>query len=395
MADTPITVRRKCPVCGGGRGELLHALDFPEAGFDVLPKHYDIVCCGACSFVYNDYEEPDSVFAKHYAESRKYSDPALFGGGGLSPEERQMWERNYRSVASHVRPDMKVLEIGCGKGGFLTTLRRHGFRDLAGLEQSAECLSILRADGIETFDAWPQDRTFDLVVAFSVFEHLPDPRRMMREIAGHLNENGLFVVTVPDADSYRKYDAVPFYYFDREHINHFTVHSLKQLCSLHSFSPLSVRVVRNKTIGPMKFHYDIAGVFQLKKGDLTKPVKDYVASCGRKKFVVPPEIFSSDHVFLWGIGALAESLLCAGHFEAVKNLHLLDADLSKQGKTVCGLVIEAPEVLSEFNGENSSVIVTSVLYESKIIELLKSMGFAGKYFTVRQEPGTASRKRTV
>ena len=135
----------------------------------------------------------------------------------------------------------------------------------------------------------------------------------------------------------------------------------------------------------MKFHYDIAGVFQLKKKQLTESMRAYVKSCGRKKIHISTEIFAADHVFLWGIGAFDENLLFAGYFNHARNLHLLDIDKTKQGQQIFGRTIEAPDALLKYNDGSSAVVVTSVLYQKKIIETLQKMGFKGKFYTVYQE----------
>ena len=135
----------------------------------------------------------------------------------------------------------------------------------------------------------------------------------------------------------------------------------------------------------MIFHYDIAGIFQLKKAEMTEAVRNYITSCSQKKIHISAEIFSSEHVFLWGIGAFAENLLYAGYFKSVKDLHLLDVDQSKQGKLILDRRIEAPDTLSNYNDDSSAVVITSVLYQKKIIETLQKMGFKGKFYTVYQE----------
>ena len=388
MSDSTVKFHRICPLCGSKTGSLLHSLDFAAQDHNVLPKHYDIVCCNSCSFIFNDYGEPETVFSQHYAESGKYAAPELFGGGGLSPEENQMWVSYYKTISPFIgNPEMKILEIGCGKGGFMKYLKNHGHYDLYGLEQSVECVQHLRKEKFQMFDDWRQigNQKFDLIVANAVFEHLPDPRKMMEHIANALSDDGLLFVAVPDSSSYLKYCAAPFYYFDREHINHFTSSTLQLLCALHSFSPILTQIIQNKSIGPMKFHYDIAGVFQLKKKQLTESMRAYIESCGRKKIHVPPEIFASEHVFLWGIGAFAENLLFAGYFNDAKDLHLLDVDISKRGKKIFGKTVESPESLLDFDPEKTAVVITSVLYKDKIIESLQSMGFRGRYYTVYQD----------
>ena len=135
----------------------------------------------------------------------------------------------------------------------------------------------------------------------------------------------------------------------------------------------------------MKYYYAVSGIFQLKKTEMTGAVRKYITSCSQKKIHIPAEIFSSEHEFLWGIGAFAENLLYAGYFKSAKDLHLLDVDQSKQGKLIFDRKIEAPDALLNYNDGSSAVVITSVLYQKKIIESLQKMGFKGKFYTVYQE----------
>ena len=212
MSDSTIKLHRICPLCGSNTGSLLHSLDFAVQDHSFLPRHYDIVCCNSCSFIYNDYFEPDSVFGKHYAESGKYAAPELFGGGGLSREEIRMWDLYYKIILLYIRnAQMKILEIGCGKGGFMKYLKDHGHYDLYGLEQSVECVRYLRKENFQMFDDWQQigNQKFDLIVVNAVFEHLPNPREMMGRIANVLSDDGFLFISVPDSSSYLKYCAAP------------------------------------------------------------------------------------------------------------------------------------------------------------------------------------------
>ena len=118
---------------------------------------------------------------------------------------------------------------------------------------------------------------------------------------------------------------------------------------------------------------------------MTESVRYYITSCSKKKIYISAEIFTAEHVFLWGIGAFAENLLYAGYFKSAKDLHLLDVDQSKQGKLIFDRKIEAPDALLNYNDGSSSVVITSVLYQKKIIESLQKMGFKGKFYTVYQE----------
>ncbi|MBE6389121.1 MAG: class I SAM-dependent methyltransferase [Lentisphaerae bacterium] len=367
---------RKCPVCFNHHAFLLAEMNY--CGNNGLPLHYDIVRCQTCSMIYNNFSEPESVFNAYYQQCGKYADENQVGGGGLSAEESLVWESYVKLLQPFLSPENSILEVGCGKGGLLKVLDQHGFHDLWAVEPSVSCVKNLCSGGINAFPDWEQlaGKKFDLIIAHAVLEHLPDPRQMMELFVSHLADGGLLMLGVPDADSYYRYTNAPFYYFDREHINHFTVSTLKKLCSIFSFVPQILQVSENPCIGPVKFHRDIIGVF--KRESALSSVDEYIRKCSEKKVSVPPEIFNYDQVFLWGIGAYAENLLLSGVFDRCKDLYLLDKNPAKQMEVIGGKKVYPPEYLLDFNSKNTVVVITSVLYQDMIADELAVMGFVGK-----------------
>lgn len=373
---------RKCPVCSGESAELLVPMDY--CGDNGLPLHYDIVCCNSCSMVYNDFAATQADFDAYYRQCGKYSDADQLGGGGLSPEEAAVWERYRELLESYLHPDMAILEIGCGKGGFLQTLKKYGFHNLWAVEPSAGCVEQLNRNGIRAFPDWEnlRERKFDIIISNAVLEHLVEPRKMMELFQRQLTADGILMLGVPDAGSYCRYTGAPFYYFDREHINHFTVDSLKLLCAMYSFEPQCLHIAENPTVGMMKFHYDIVGIFKKQFSASSSAIRRYVAECSTEKNVVPEELFRYRQVFLWGIGAYAENLLRSGFFDRCENIHLLDKNSAKQAEIIAGKKVHPPEYLLNFPSSESVVLITSVLYQNMIIAELKAMGFSGKYLTL-------------
>jgi len=96
--------------------------------------------------------------------------------------------------------DRRVLDFGCGAGGFLFKARA-----VASLVTGVEAERRVR-------DHWQgqvplygrldelNGKTYDLVTAFHVVEHLSDPRSMLRDLGKHLGESGRMVIEVPNSD---------------------------------------------------------------------------------------------------------------------------------------------------------------------------------------------------
>jgi ubiquinone/menaquinone biosynthesis C-methylase UbiE len=103
----------------------------------------------------------------------------------------------------------RALEVGYGAGGLLLTLFR-GVDELHGVDMDAEPTSVermLRARHCEATlvrgsvcDLVYPDSHFDLVVCFSVFEHLADHRRALDEIHRVLAPTGLFLLGMPSVN---------------------------------------------------------------------------------------------------------------------------------------------------------------------------------------------------
>ncbi len=99
-------------------------------------------------------------------------------------------------------PDSALLDIGCGYGHLLK--RFAGRYRLAGVDVSAHAADVVRSRipgaVVVTADVQrplPFDRSFDVVLAINVVEHLRDPAAGVGSIYGALVPGGLCVVHLP------------------------------------------------------------------------------------------------------------------------------------------------------------------------------------------------------
>lgn len=98
----------------------------------------------------------------------------------LKPKHLKQFDREFANL-TEARPDMAVLEIGCGAGLFLRYLEARGYRDIVGVDSDtglAEALANLRVakvhldDVRRVLDGMLAGRRFDRIVLFDVAEHL-------------------------------------------------------------------------------------------------------------------------------------------------------------------------------------------------------------------------------
>lgn len=99
----------------------------------------------------------------------------------------------------------KVLDVGASGGDFLADLAAKGFQNLAAVDISDFCtknlgpLAEFRAVDVSREPLPYPDASFDAVTALSIFEHLENPFQACREVHRVLKENGIFILSVPNA----------------------------------------------------------------------------------------------------------------------------------------------------------------------------------------------------
>lgn len=102
-------------------------------------------------------------------------------------EEGEAHERVMRGIYGHaasVLPRGRVLDVGCGAGGFVRFLRARGWE--------AEGIDIDR-----DFLRAPLAGPYDALTALYVLEHVTDPRRFVEKARALLRPGGMLYVRVP------------------------------------------------------------------------------------------------------------------------------------------------------------------------------------------------------
>ncbi|HZA37564.1 MAG TPA: class I SAM-dependent methyltransferase [Candidatus Baltobacteraceae bacterium] len=122
-----------------------------------------------------------------------------------SPAGKLRWARRVKMLSGHLKPEMTVLELGCGTGYFTRELARSG-ADIVAIDVSPELLEIARTNcsapnvRFEIQNAYAltySNATFDSVVGSSVLHHL-EIEEAVREIYRVLKPGGTIHFTEPN-----------------------------------------------------------------------------------------------------------------------------------------------------------------------------------------------------
>lgn len=124
---------------------------------------------------------------------------------GISPRDKARALLARRRILKAFPPWLgqgRLLDVGCASGKFLRQMREVGW-SVAGIELDAEAAALARAVTPRIVVGDPATVTLpaasvDLVTAFHVLEHLPDPLGTLRNMLGWLAPGGLVIVEVPN-----------------------------------------------------------------------------------------------------------------------------------------------------------------------------------------------------
>ena len=163
---------------------------------------------------------------------------------GEIPRHLGNLDANLRFIVSTgvLQPDVEVLEIGSGTGALLNELRQRGYR-----AQGVELRQEFIAQAHEWYGALPltqvtgtalpfADASFDVVMSFDVFEHIPDSDAHLREVRRVLRPGGAYLMQTPNKWMNTIFETIRWRSFTRWRADH---------CSLHSLSGLVTRLERN------------------------------------------------------------------------------------------------------------------------------------------------------
>jgi len=267
----------------------------------------------------------------------------------------------------------KVLEVGCGDGFFLHSMKSVGV-DCYGIEPSrvqrelACSLGLVVEQGILSGGRRLADAPFDAFVTRQVFEHVEDMRDFLLTIRSNLRNGAVGLVEVPNlsklANEARFFDFIP------EHINYFTENTLSLSLELAGYEVVEISPVQDGESLRALVRWSSLPEYDLlamRAESLRNDIAKFLASAklqGRK-------------VAIWGAGGKGLSMMAIAGLN--QDLLLVDGDPGKVGlyTPVSHLRVSPPSELAAQGIE--AVIIMAPAYEKEIAQMLRSeLAFSGR-----------------
>jgi|GEM_PF-4561396 len=183
------SLEKLCPICDGTRwSKSLH--------------FKNLLICDTCDLYFDPAADklPSDYYEAHSDYNGKISSRQKM-------EERQRnIEQRFSLIKSYLKRGMKILDVGCNDGMFLSSLIKKGFKKVTGIEASEKSAVHLKNSGFTILQGTVENiglpkGHFDCITMFHVLEHLQNPKEGLIYIRDALKNNGLVVVEVPNIKS--------------------------------------------------------------------------------------------------------------------------------------------------------------------------------------------------
>ena len=350
-----------CRVCGGDLEVLLCYSNMPKAAqnfpsLEDLPTErgtdLEVCQCEKCELVQLSNDP-----VPYYRE--------VIRASAFSEEMKQFRISQFRDfVNKYSLQNKKVLEIGCGKGEFLSLMMDAG-TEAYGIEYSRSSVKHCNDIGLDVSRYYIYDKNislygnpFDCFFILNFFEHIPDVNSTLRAMHTNLADDGVGLIEVPNFDMMLKNNL--FSEFINDHLYYFTEETLRSVLNRNGFE-----VVKSESIW---YEYIISMVVRKKQklnldsfrdhhSKIKKELQDYIGQ------------YEDKSVAIYGAGHQALAMISLAEIgDNIK--YVLDDATFKQGKytPATHIPIVSPELLK--TDAPAAIIIMAASYSDEVARKL-------------------------
>ena len=252
-ADNAVLETVNCNLCGATDERLL----FLKDGFR-------IVKCNSCGLIFVNPRPKKEYLQKLYSKGYYRISKNDSIGYRDYEADRRYHIANFKKLLDSIesfKEGGRLLDVGCAVGFLLEEAKAQGW-DVYGAEMSFYAVNKAREKGLNVFagditDTGFENNFFDVITCLGTIEHLPNPVAAIRKISRILKDDGLFVLSTPDAGGL--IGGRRFQYKPKEHLYYFTNETIKRMFEREGFKILFIAGERLKK--PLHFILERLGYY--------------------------------------------------------------------------------------------------------------------------------------
>lgn len=239
------------------------------------------------------YECPDTGL--------RFFSPATMAGDGdfyQTLEDRQGyyddWKWDYETAYPFIKPNSKVLDIGCGRGAFIKKLQKEKNCTVQGLELNPSAYRNLQQQNIpvemKTIEEYASlhKNEYDAVVFFQVLEHIANIKSFLDSAIDCLKPGGTLIIAVPNNEPYLYgFEKYNWLNLPPHHMGWWNKKSLTNLAKFFPITPIEIKPAAfkdyNNYLKGKQLNLQIQNPEKLWWFRLTQPIKKQWIQIFRKK----------------------------------------------------------------------------------------------------------------
>lgn len=349
-----------------------------QEALDAPSGDIDLGYCGDCGHIFNTrFDDQKLDYSASYENSLHFS--PHFQEHAEQLVERLISKFNIR--------DKKIIEIGCGKGEFISMMCEAGNNTGYGFDASYEEERESRAtSGSVTFikdfyDSRYEDIKADMITCRHVLEHIQHPVEFLRGIRATIDSDVDGVVYFEVPNSLYSIDDMGIWDFIYEHCSYFCLQSAKR-----AFADAGFCVTDAYTDFGNQFLCVEAKLGNADEGFVADA--EYLAKLGKtiesfgQNYLQKVDYWNKElsaiskkggKVALWGAGSKGVTFLnCIDSADAIESV--VDINPNKKGLFVSGTGQEIVSPADLASSPPNYVIIMNALYKSEISKTLQQMG---------------------
>lgn len=191
-----MTDDRTCPYCGS-----------TDAFVKFLEPPFRVLKCRGCSLAYlGNPPDESEIYEQYYDRSITYAEHYHANSGDPSLAELFAINAQRISYIKRFKTSGTLLDVGCGRGGFLKSALDHGFA-VEGIDISERAIERVNNEfqlnaSVGTLErVVSSGKRFEIITLWHVLEHFANPFTSLEQIRLLLRDGGICALEVPNLHS--------------------------------------------------------------------------------------------------------------------------------------------------------------------------------------------------